>query len=621
MGSLRKKISNAAIVAVVALVAGCTAMPKDRMQIIDASEALQRSDRSWTAERPPVTRLGREGYLVTQRKNPIPGEIAAQHVEFEMFAGATMQDLAHVLGLQSLPTIVRNSERERPDSNGADGDEGKNIPTGLSQQPAGIVRFNGTVRELAESFRELRNIEVEYRGRHLVFREYADYFINIPQSTELEAALVQRLGTLGAVMVNGDVNAGLIIYRADPETNQQIQQYVRHVASNAATVHLQVGIVSVRLEDSKRQGFDWGELAVRFGNIPGMIVEETGRALTFSSRGLQDGAASRGFGFDVEQGRFGVQAVIDALSEYGEANTDQDVTLSTLAGNSVRIESGREIPFVGELGAAFQGEGGGVFGQATVDTVRTGLDITIEPRYDAASDLVTSSIVLDISELLAMREFSAGGGGVLSAPELQILNFSNIARLRPGQSTLIGGVTFNQLDQDFTSVPGMEDKKFGGSRIRTVKSALFILLRPTITLFADLEENDFLPTPGISRACWDDVVPLTEGEKVRAVSTVYFSAGQHRLAREQRHHLWGLVRGAGEGERMAVVSYSDRVGSDPVNTVLRAQRAHEVMAVLEPMTHRVEKIVRAPLYCDESDNPRASPHHRRAEVWIIGREA
>lgn len=623
MKNVIRQMKKIAIMAVAGALAGCVAMPSERMSIEHRQGALDRYDDSWFAERPAVSRYARQGDLVTKRSHPIPGSIARQRLSFELTRNATLEDLVEILNLEGISVKLNDRSSQRLDVSDSGTSEEPNglNPLSLSDRRAGLRRFNGTVGELATTLRELLDVEIEFRGGHLVIRHDATYYVQVPQSQGISQQVMARISELGALDTHGDVESGLVTYRASPEVASRIDRYIRGIAANAATVHLQVAVISVRMEERRRQGIDWGSLAMRIGDIPGLAVEREGRALVFSSRELAEGERSFGLGANIERANFGLQAVLDALSQYGETSAEQDVTLATLAGSPVRIESGQEIPYVGELGAAFQGgQGGGVFGQATVESVNVGLDLTMTPRFDANSELVTTNIDLQISELVAIREFEAGGGGILTAPELQILNFSNISRLRPGQVTLLGGVSTTEVDNTYTTVTGMERRRFGGKRTKSVESAIFIMLRPTITLYSDLGENEAAPKPGDVPPCWNEIVLMESHEHARRISSVFFAHGEHELAREQRHHVWSVTRGLKDNERLALVAYADPTGDRDYNTELRSRRQQAVFDLVAPLVPSVRTMEHTPLHCDETGQGVTNPYQRRVEIWVIGRK-
>jgi len=509
----------AAGAAAVAL-SGCAAFPTERGHLPTAMEEQTARHETWSAARDAVTKVEGTGYLTTRREYLVPDHIAQMPVSFELSSAATLSDLAGILELHDLPTIIHSRVAAQSGSGGqargGSRSESPSIESGqtLAGEQSGIVRFDGTVGELIELLRELRNLEVEYRGRHLVIRNDALYFMTAPQHKELIEEIGKTVTDLGGSEVRSDINAGLIAYRASPEVADDIERYVYRVASNAAIVHLQVAIINVRINNEERRGFDWNEMAVRIGRLANADVETIGSGLVLSSRGASFGRSGD---------NLSVTAALLALSEYGDARADQDVTLSTLAGNSVELQSGTEVPYLGSIGSTMVAQTGSS-SSAEVDTLSAGLELTIEPLYDSKANLVTSSIDLSLTEVLKMHEFQVPGvngqeGGTLTHPELQVLAFTNIARLRPGEATLLGGVSYNQLDRDYSSVLGLEDKKVGSRNIRTERHALFILLRPTVTLFGDLEP------PKVQKAAATQAQPREQAPVAeRAASTISVTA-------------------------------------------------------------------------------------------------
>lgn len=463
------------------ILTGCASFPENHGSLPDARDEIQSRQDSWSETREAVTRIEGMAELTTRRQYSVPDDLAETPIQFELTSAATLSDLAAILEHHNLPTIIA-SKSTSSQSGGRSG-ASQASDGSLANEKAGIIRFNGTLGELIELLRDLRNLEVEYRGRHLVIREDALYFMTAPQHKELIEQIAKSISDLGGKDVRSDLNAGLVAYRASPEQASDIERYVQRIAANAAIVHLQVAIINVRINGEQRRGFDWNEVAVRIGELANASVETFGEGVVLTNRG----ASYAKNGSDLS-----VTAALMALSQYGDARADQDITLSTLAGNAVEIQSGKEIPYVGSIGTTLVAQTGSS-SSASVETLNAGLELTLEPLYDAKANLVTTSIDLSLTEMLKMHEFPIPGrdgeiGGSLSHPELQVLSFTNIARLRPGEAALMGGVSFNQEGRDYSSVLGLENVKAGSRNIRSEKHALFILLRPTVTLFGNPDQ-------------------------------------------------------------------------------------------------------------------------------------
>lgn len=128
-------------------------------------------------------------------------------------------------------------------------------------------------------------------------------------------------------------------------------------------------------------------------------------------------------------------------------------------------------------------------GSVNTSTVNSGLKIDIVPRYDASEHLVVTNVKAKLSSLVRFRELSAGNAvGTISQPEIQELEFENISRMRPGQIIMLGGISYDQVSESYTSLTGLEKSKIGSEALTTNRHAIFIVIRPSITIFgADVE--------------------------------------------------------------------------------------------------------------------------------------
>ncbi|ADC73334.1 OmpA/MotB domain protein (plasmid) [Thioalkalivibrio sp. K90mix] len=587
-----------------ALLTGCAAMPEDRDRLPDTTEIQRDKQDSWAEDRPPVSRVSGRSGIEIGRQYPAPALLRDQEVDLDLPPQATMGDLVAILNAEGVPAMIRD-ESGRSDSEGSEGS------SELSAQRLGLNRFEGSVGDLIEALEAVRDVAVEYRGGHLLLRSDSRYILSAPQNEELVERLVEQIEDLGGSAVRGELDAGVITYRAAPNAHEDIEQYVERAARNAAVVHLQLALLDVRLNREERKGFNWNELAVRMGSLVNTDVEQLGEMLTFTRQGV---------GAEVQRNDVSVTAVLNALSEYGDATTEQDITLTTVAGSEVDMRSGGEIPFVGDLDTTVSGESN-IRSGASVDTQSVGIEVAITPRYDASTDLVTSSIDMDLTDVVQIREFDVGlEGGTLSHPELQDLSFTNISRLRPGEATLIGGIAYDQVDQDFTSLAGLEDAKAGSQRISTDRHAMFILLRPTVTVFTD-EGDDLLPLPGTARACDTSVVSIGEDEELVETTAAYFRSGSDQLEGQSARHLEQIARSLQDFPeyRAVVVGYGDPGVDSAVAMELGAARgaaARDVVTDAGVSAQRVETESAAPpAQCRSGE---VEGRDRRVDVWLIG---
>ena len=194
-------------------------------------------------------------------------------------------------------------------------------------------------------------------------------------------------------------------------------------------------------------------------------------------------AGSEGFGFKFANDAFSLTAALKALSTYGNARTEQNVVLGTLSGQPVKISSGNDIPYVKSIGAATT-SGGATQGSSQTETIKSGLKIEVTPNFDASDGTVITQVKVDMSTLVGFRELSAGQNlGSLSQPEMQNLGFENVGRLSAGETIIVGGITYDQLSNNYTNFPGMEKLNTGSKAEKVNRNAIYIVVRPTVVIF------------------------------------------------------------------------------------------------------------------------------------------
>jgi MSHA biogenesis protein MshL len=292
---------------------------------------------------------------------------------------------------------------------------------------------------------------------------------------------------LGALKVQGDVDTGVISYTATPRVNEIVSQYIRRAARNAAMVKLQIAVVDLRLNRDLESGFDWNKFSIDTShpNVGVGSIHDTDLGVVNLVGGLSGSGAS----FVAYGSNFNLGLALKALSSYGQARTDQDLVLSTLSGSAVNIKSGNKIPYVDNIGTTSNDRSS--MQSVETATVDSGLTVNVLPYFDVDAEMVTTKIDVDLSSLVAFRELSAGEGlGSISQPEMQETKFSNITRLSPGETAVLGGIAYDQVDENYTSIAGMENTKTGSKAIKTNRHAMFIMIRPTVVTYDGRKVND-----------------------------------------------------------------------------------------------------------------------------------
>jgi hypothetical protein len=184
--------------------------------------------------------------------------------------------------------------------------------------------------------------------------------------------------------------------------------------------------------------------------------------------------------------------LINTLRTYGEARTSQNVVLRTLPGTEVKIRSGNSVPYVSGISSSIGSDSGSsTTSNVDIDTVETGLTMTMLPNLDAKSGIVTMAVEMELKSLLGFIEVSGGNdAGTFSQPNTQEQSFNDIARLSLGDTVVLGGVTFDSINDARTSMAGLEKLPVGNQKDSHKREALFIVIRPTAVMYKFNADGD-----------------------------------------------------------------------------------------------------------------------------------
>ena len=291
------------------------------------------------------------------------------------------------------------------------------------------------------------------------------------------------------------------------------------------------------------------------------VLANTGAGALLSNGGL------RGV---ISDGAFSMIGFVDFLENYGSTKTLQSVMLRTVTGRSVELKSVTKIPYVSNVGVGGYGQNGGSYGSsgsngssgtngssnnntvtgfgdtgtgtgsansganstaaqqnnqnlasgyggllgsANTSTANDGITLKLLPAYDEASDAVTVDIALSVEAVLSFNTLSAGNQiGQLSQPTTAQQTFNDTIRVRPGQTVVVGGLTYDQITRS-SSVPLFLPDSAKSSTLAVKRTALFIVVRPTVTVLGSLKDD----TAQLFAAGDDTSAPQEQQSEVTAV--------------------------------------------------------------------------------------------------------
>lgn len=479
----------------------CGNMPVPENTDLEVDRVVDTQTQRFERVEEPITKVKTKPLVVSKPKD-FPAGIKNKQINLNLEKGSTLEDLAGVFELYGLNLVIATNNQNVQAQSQGENQEGQVSSGGsLSGQETLFVRkFKGTLEDYLVLLSELYDISFDYKGNEIVvMQKYSDYIINLPQFPEGDNAtitddILDTVESLGAQNVKHSLISGMVNYKATPFAQKKIYNYLKKMTKSVSVISLQTAIVTVKLDKENSKGFDWSKMQVNMAkNIPGILENPT----TMISEGVFDALGSNlsdmeaggqigrdSFAFSVAKSDFSFQSVINFLNTYGKTETNQSVLMRTLSGKKVVLQSGEEVPYVSDVNSNATGDN--VSSGVDTETVQTGINLEILPYFDNDNEIVTASVKLTIDSILGFVDLSAGNQiGNLTQPNVQNQEFESVIRLGAGDTTVIGGIMFDSIEDKRTGNAYLGDSNVSAKNIKIEKSAVFILLRPTVKVFSE----------------------------------------------------------------------------------------------------------------------------------------
>ncbi len=503
-----KKTIISTIIASLLGLSGCTGLSIPQDTDLKEKELIQPALDKFQAAEPAIIKRKSKPIKVVQ-PNDVPDELMNKRISISLSNDAKVADLPSVLEEYGIYLVATENV-----------DLEKSIY---------INNFNGTVEDLFQVIGSIYNLSFNYQRNNIIAIDTSsEYVIDIPQNADIISEMETAIAPLGAQDIQSSLVGGTIMYKATYTANQKIEKYVKRFSKNASVIGLQVAVITVQLDKEAEKGFDWSKLNASIGNS---AIASTTDSTTTGTSGTTTGTTGTtgtttdttstapvgsDFGTSLKNlqtlgtftgtaatlralnGTFDITAVINYLSTYGQTKTNQSVSMKTLSGKEVTLKSVQTIPYVSGINNNYGGSYGGssnsgyngVSSGTETDEVEIGLTLDMTPYYDSDSGMVSVELELELSSLIAFLELSAGDQiGKLTQPQTQEQNFTNFMKLKAGESSIIGGITYEQLSDNRNSISYVETSKIASQNQKLTKNAVFIMLRPTVTMFGDFDKE------------------------------------------------------------------------------------------------------------------------------------
>jgi MSHA biogenesis protein MshL len=269
--------------------------------------------------------------------------------------------------------------------------------------------------------------------------------------------------------------AGSIFVTAPPATLALVQSYISSFqASVQRQVLVEAKIVRVSLNREFRFGINWQLLTSKARLNIGSPVSQTN---TFS--------------ITLGGGTSQVSIALEALESQGDVAVLSSPMITALNNQMAVFDATSAEVFFAVTQTPVIGTGGGVIALNTAVTpqqVSVGIVLNVLAQI-GADNTITMQIRPQLSEVSRVEEFTTPEGGKITAPVITRRETDTMARVRGGETIVIGGLTQTRRDRSQTGVPGLSRVPgigglFGGRSDVEEKDELVIFLTPTIIVGA-----------------------------------------------------------------------------------------------------------------------------------------
>jgi len=456
---------------------GCESLPTAQERA-SLEEMRDNAVSGWSATPALVYRTHQQAAELL-KPEMLPSERYEMPIDIELSRRVSVEELASIIHLAGIPAILATDE--------------------LKESSIFIPSYQGAIGVLLDSIGAASSLSFAWNGGALIIDKNSPYLLRIPQNDDLSALITKALESMGATEVQASKEAGLVSFRASTRDRARIETYLDRLSINTSMVNLQLAVMNVKLDQDRNRGLDWSNLSIKAGQL-GVLsqiaeaAEEATRVVTDAAgdaveevatelvKGTAAGMTGGSVTLGIERGDVSLQGVLNLLSTYGETKTVQNLTLKTLSGVPVTLKSGESIPYIEDVSLNvndFSSTSG-----IETENVDIGFDVSASPFYDAEDNLVTIELDLSMTSLVGFRELSSGNQmGSISRPQVAEQSIKNIARLEAGETALIGGLVYESVSDNRTSLTGLENYKVGSKKLTTSHNALFVLIRPSVVVY------------------------------------------------------------------------------------------------------------------------------------------
>ena len=186
----------------------------------------------------------------------------------------------------------------------------------------------------------------------------------------------------------------------------------------------------------------------------------------------------------VEAKNFSLAMLLNFLQSYGHYSIAQNIRIESMSGTKGKFAVLTKTPYVDAVQfTALTQQATTATAGFTSKMAKSGVEIEIIPYYNKAEGSLSMSLKVDVTGVTQMVTLQAGQQlGTVTQPEETVKSLENFLRFSPSHVAVIGGLTYEKLNNGSSGVPGDSylSKNYSQS---AQKTELVLVVKPTIFEF------------------------------------------------------------------------------------------------------------------------------------------
>lgn len=272
--------------------------------------------------------------------------------------------------------------------------------------------------------------------------------------------------------------SGLITVSATDDQLADVEAYINAFKSSVLRqVLIEAKIVEVQLTKSLQYGIDWS-----------VVTKSGSKVFTMASSPTTSTTGQTGnITFSLPGGATQINAVLNALSSQGDVNVLSNARTSALNNQRAVFDVTTDEVFFADVRQPLLSPTGGVVGfndQVTAQTISVGVVLDVLPQI-SSDNVLTMNIRPVVTSLDRVETFTAADGTTARFPVTSRREGDTMARVRNGETIIIGGLLQTQRNRTVSGIPILRDLPLIGRIFTHIddeekRVELVVFLTPTV---------------------------------------------------------------------------------------------------------------------------------------------